>query len=296
MKEEVLSKLQDELHMNLAWKKEKGQNKGYICNQDSKKLYSISPQEKLLTFEGRWMGKRERWSYIKAGYQSTKDSEIHLSPSQLRDYLHHSPERKTEYDPDINNANLEMNDLFLHIQRNYDCGLINTLFESTNFLHILHPESTFEINWTVDREYWHLSFYPYSYINDTVIMNKKIKRGQLVASIDQSIQDYINIRTLNNIFGDRDTFKVRFPLLDSYFRNKLNIYENDQESLASYIEEMIGISPFDLEMELANSRKSNKLKSINFSIYKLGGEGAYSYILREKRYQWLQDTVYFALR
>lgn len=127
-------------------------------------------------------------------------------------------------------------------------------------------------------------------------MNKKVKRGQLVASIDQFIQDYINIRTINNIFGDRDTFKSRFPLLDNYFRNKLDIYENEQERFASYIEEMVGRSPFDLELELANSRKSNKIKSINFSIYKLGGAGAYSYKVKEKRYQWLQDGVYFALR
>lgn len=152
MKEEVLSKLQDKLHLNLEWKKENVKNKCYIHNQDLKKVYSFTTQENLLTFEGRWMGKLERWKYIKAAYQITKESEIHFSPSQLREYVHYTSEEKVGYDSDINEAIIELNEMFLHIQQQYDSGLINNLFESTNFLHILHPESTFEINWTVDRE------------------------------------------------------------------------------------------------------------------------------------------------
>lgn len=294
--ETLLNSLETKLKQKLQF----DHRTGIISNSIRKPLYFLG-ENNSLKFVGNWMNRRLRWDYILKAYSALEENSTYqFASEQIRDYLNYESLDDSSYNTDVISAMTELNEAFSEIDKICDLSLINRM--SRISLHILHHEFTTNLSWIVTETEW---TFQASQLNGNwmfgsnpkdIGLTRTFKRGELPLQISQMIQDYINMKNIQSTFGNSERFEDRFPLFSDYLLKKLHLTSKEYERFAVYVSEKIGITPRDFELELANSRKKNKIQSTMFSSYKLGGSEPVFLYKKEAKNTYSSDVIYFKLR
>lgn len=278
------------------------QRTGVIFNSNRKPLYCLN-ENNTIKFVGNWLNRKLRWNYILKAYSVLDENSTYkYAPEQIRNYLNYEFIESPLFNKDVFSAMAELNEAFSQIDKISDFSLIIGIPGNPISLHILHPEATFDLSWNVTELEWIFQAgklnrnWTYGSNPKNIELTRTFKREELPSKISQMIQDYINIKSIKRTFGTSEDFKDRYPLLSDYFLKKLNLSSVEYEKFAMYVEDKIFISPLDFELELANSRKKNKIKSTMFSSYRIGGEEPVYLYKKELTNEYTSNEIYFKLR